>query len=85
MKNHNDFNPLEREIDYSINYQLISKTLKEFLPKGQDVLVVPGVHSLHEHKHLSVVVAKAKKSSSIYGVDAFGFLTIRFPISNKKN
>ena len=53
LRNHNLFNPIEQGIQYSINIQYIKKKISQMLQQGQELSVVSGLHSLHEHPHLA--------------------------------
>eukprot|EP01114_Cavostelium_apophysatum_P023378 TRINITY_DN8786_c0_g1_i1.p1 TRINITY_DN8786_c0_g1~~TRINITY_DN8786_c0_g1_i1.p1 ORF type:complete len:710 (+),score=142.99 TRINITY_DN8786_c0_g1_i1:64-2193(+) len=66
LRNHIIFNPLEGDSDFSIDFNYIRKQVQQMFLPHQSVTVVAGVHSLHDHKHLSMAVSKAKRSDSVH-------------------
>jgi hypothetical protein len=66
MRNHDLFNPLEPNTEHSIDMKAIEREVKKLFLPSQEVLIVGGIHSLHEHRHLSMAVAKAKKTDTVH-------------------
>ncbi|EGG15448.1 transmembrane protein [Cavenderia fasciculata] len=68
-----DYDPNDQTIKVDIDLNLIEKESKRIFPFS-DVKVVMGAHSIHEHKHISMALAKSIKSHSSFELN---------PITNK--
>lgn len=66
LQNHNKYNLFQAGRSYTIDVQAITKEVKRMLQPGQDVVVVGGSYSLHEHEKLAVAVTKALRGESIH-------------------
>ena len=64
LRNHNAFDPLHRVANFSIDIPLITSRIKELALPGQEIVVVSGVHLLHDHKPISMAVSRALRSDS---------------------
>eukprot|EP01102_Stenamoeba_stenopodia_P001158 TRINITY_DN11004_c0_g1_i1.p1 TRINITY_DN11004_c0_g1~~TRINITY_DN11004_c0_g1_i1.p1 ORF type:complete len:559 (-),score=126.51 TRINITY_DN11004_c0_g1_i1:173-1678(-) len=63
--NHAQFDPFERS---RINMEEINHAIQRFTLPGQQVVVVKGQHSLHDHKHISMALSKSLRTESTYEV-----------------
>ncbi|CAK9871609.1 unnamed protein product [Sphagnum jensenii] len=59
LRNHLQYNPLIPGSNFSIDMESIIDQVKKMLQPGQKVVVVGGIHNLHEHERLAMAVAKA--------------------------
>ncbi|BBN07035.1 hypothetical protein MPTK1_4g00410 [Marchantia polymorpha subsp. ruderalis] len=66
MRNHNQYNPLQPGTNFSINMTNIEEEVRKMVPPGQEVVVVGGVHNLHDHEKLAIAVVKALRSHSVH-------------------
>lgn len=64
LHNHNEYNLFQSGRPYSIDVEAITKEVKRMLQPGQEIVVVGGTHSLHEHEKLAVAVTKALRGES---------------------
>ncbi|KAI5081905.1 hypothetical protein GOP47_0001648 [Adiantum capillus-veneris] len=65
LQNHEKYNLFQSGQPYTIDVESIVKEARRMLQPGQDVVVVAGSHSLHEHEKLAVAVSKALRGESI--------------------
>ncbi|XP_010451464.1 PREDICTED: uncharacterized protein LOC104733595 [Camelina sativa] len=65
LQNHNRYNIMERGQNYSINIEEIKSEVKKMIHHGQEVVIVGGVHPLHRHEKLAIVVSKAMRGHSL--------------------
>ncbi|MCO5582490.1 hypothetical protein L7F22_036387 [Adiantum nelumboides] len=65
LQNHDKYNLFQSGRPYTIDVEAITKEARRMLQPGQDVVVVAGSHSLHEHEKLAVAVSKALRGESI--------------------
>eukprot|EP00250_Pteridium_aquilinum_P008214 c17771_g1_i3 orf=536-2992(-) len=65
LQNHNKYNLFQPGRPYTIDVETITKEVKRMLHPGQEMVVVGGTHSLHEHEKLAVAVSKALRGESI--------------------
>ncbi|KAL2629904.1 hypothetical protein R1flu_014590 [Riccia fluitans] len=66
MRNHHHYNPLQPGSNFSIHMGEIEEEVRKMVPPGQEVLVVGGVHNLHDHEKLSIAVVRALRSYSVH-------------------
>eukprot|EP00850_Spirogloea_muscicola_P013627 SM000093S24438 [mRNA] locus=s93:351148:356688:- [translate_table: standard] len=55
LQNHHKYNPFEHYVDISA----IEHEVKQMAHPGQSVLVIHGVHSLHDHERIAMALARA--------------------------
>uniref|UniRef100_A0A7I4FQ67 DUF7906 domain-containing protein n=1 Tax=Physcomitrium patens TaxID=3218 RepID=A0A7I4FQ67_PHYPA len=66
LRNHLHYNILQSGSNHSIDVDEIRHQVKSMLQPGQEVMVVAGIHSLHDHERLSISVAKAMRGMSTH-------------------
>lgn len=66
LRNHLHYNLLQPGSNHSIDVDEIRNQVKTMLQPGQEVMVVAGVHSLHDHERLAMAVAKAMRGMSVH-------------------
>eukprot|EP00899_Mesostigma_viride_P009408 jgi/Mesvir1/18469/Mv14320-RA.1 len=76
LRNHHDFNPLTPGHEFSVDLAAVEKEVRKMVHPGQEVAVVAGVHSLHEHEHLATAIAKAQQSHSVLEPVGIGRYTV---------
>jgi hypothetical protein len=72
LRNHLQYNPLIPGSNFSIDMESIIDQVKKMLQPGQKVVVVGGIHNLHEHERLAMAVAKATVGHSSHDTRADG-------------
>lgn len=65
LQNHNRYNLFQAGQPYTIDVEAVTKEVKRMLQPGQEIVIVGGTHSLHEHEKLAVAVTKALRGESI--------------------
>ncbi|KAF3456370.1 hypothetical protein FNV43_RR01020 [Rhamnella rubrinervis] len=65
LQNHNRYNIMEKGHNYSINIKEIEAEVKKMVHDGQEVVIIGGSHSLHEHEKLAIAVSKAMRGHSL--------------------
>ncbi|KAH7277852.1 hypothetical protein KP509_38G011500 [Ceratopteris richardii] len=65
LQNHDKYDLFQSGHHRSINVDSITKEVRRMLQPGQDVVVVSGSYSLHQHEKLAVAVSKALRGESI--------------------
>ncbi|CAM6099683.1 unnamed protein product [Calypogeia fissa] len=66
FSNHHHYNPLKAGSNFSIDIQTIDREVKKLAQPGQEVVVVGGVHNLHDHEKLAIAVMKAMRTYSVH-------------------
>ncbi|KAG0575716.1 hypothetical protein M758_5G026800 [Ceratodon purpureus] len=66
LRNHLHYNILQPGSNHSIDVDEIRHQVKTMLQPGQEVMVVAGIHSLHDHERLAMAVAKAMRGMSTH-------------------
>eukprot|EP00002_Diphylleia_rotans_P020835 TRINITY_DN4047_c0_g1_i3.p1 TRINITY_DN4047_c0_g1~~TRINITY_DN4047_c0_g1_i3.p1 ORF type:complete len:731 (+),score=150.19 TRINITY_DN4047_c0_g1_i3:88-2280(+) len=85
FRNHERFNPLKDQGDYYINMDLIKKEVSKLLLPHQEVSFIGGVHSLHDHKGLSLSLSKSIVHESINSISKDGGVVVkRIPYIDSK-
>lgn len=65
LRNHNNFDPWNPEDkDYYIDLELIKKEIQKIFLPHEMVSIVNVMHSLHDHKHIFMSIAKSQKMST---------------------
>jgi hypothetical protein len=72
LHNHNHFNPLYPNKQYSIDLKAIKEEVSKLLLPGQELTVVSGSHSIHDHRPVSMAVSKALRTDSVPEVSSAG-------------
>lgn len=74
LRNHVLFNPFEREDagEAFIDVEMIQSTLDAMALTRQSYTVVPGVHSIHDHPHIAMAIAKARRASTVHEMGPTG-------------
>ncbi|CAA0829411.1 Unknown protein [Striga hermonthica] len=65
LQNHNRYNIMAKDHNYSIDVQAIEAEVKKMVHEGQEVVIVAGSHALHRHEKLAIAVSKAMRGHSI--------------------
>ncbi|KAL3505618.1 hypothetical protein ACH5RR_031000 [Cinchona calisaya] len=65
LQNHNRYNIMEKGHNYSINMEAIEAEVKKMVHRGQEVVIVGGIHALHHHEKLAIAVSKAMRGHSL--------------------
>ncbi|XP_015883199.2 uncharacterized protein LOC107419002 [Ziziphus jujuba] len=65
LQNHNRYNIMDKGHNYSINIEAIEAEVKKMVHDGQEVVIVGGSHSLHQHEKLAIAVSKAMRGHSL--------------------
>ncbi|KAI3893392.1 hypothetical protein MKW92_051887 [Papaver armeniacum] len=65
LRNHNLYNVMDEGHNYSIDVQAIEAEVKKMVSAGQEVVVIGGSHSLHQHEKLAIAVYKAMRGQSL--------------------
>ncbi|XP_027115880.2 uncharacterized protein [Coffea arabica] len=65
LQNHNRYNIMETGHNYSINIEAIEAEVKKMVHRGEEVVIVGGVHPLHHHEKLAIAVSKAMRGHSL--------------------
>lgn len=79
LQNHNRYNILEKDHNYTIDIQAIEAEVKKMVHRGQEVVIVGGSHALHRHEKLAIAVSKAMRSHSLQETKSDG----RFHVHTK--
>ncbi|KAJ7566050.1 hypothetical protein O6H91_02G086100 [Diphasiastrum complanatum] len=66
LSNHHYYNLFQAGYNFTIDMQQIESEVKKMVQPGQEVVVVGGIHNLHDHEKLSIAVAKAMRGKSIH-------------------
>lgn len=66
LNNHGEFNPLSSEVEEHIDVPMIRREVQKMFLPTQEVSIVGGVHSLHEHRHLAMLIAKARRANTLH-------------------
>jgi len=77
LRNHHAFDPLAPGHAHSLDLNLIRSEAKSMLQGRQELVVVEGTHSLHEHERLSLAVAHAVTSVSTATTGADGHYSLQ--------
>eukprot|EP00742_Colponemidia_sp_Colp-10_P008774 GILJ01009525.1.p1 GENE.GILJ01009525.1~~GILJ01009525.1.p1 ORF type:complete len:770 (+),score=115.28 GILJ01009525.1:103-2310(+) len=77
LRNHNSYDPFKPSADDPtrpyIDLDLIKEEIqKTLLPNQQELFLVSGSHSLHEHKHISLVVSQSMVADTVHEVGTHG-------------
>ncbi|CAI7880847.1 unnamed protein product [Closterium sp. NIES-54] len=65
LSNHRHFNPLAPGHAHSINLHQLEAQITGMLAPGQEVVLVNGWHSLHDHERLAMAVEKSIRHQSV--------------------
>jgi hypothetical protein len=84
LRNHHQWNALDQGNEYSIDTVAIAKQVKKMFSPGQEIIFVSATHSLHEHRHLSMAVNKARKASIVHELEERGYEKLP-GLGNNKN
>jgi hypothetical protein len=77
LRNHVEFNPWHKGHPYSIDIDTIRAEVAKLALPNQEISVVTDMHGLHEHKHISLALAKAHKTDTLHELNALGRWTTR--------
>ncbi|GJP77636.1 hypothetical protein CLOP_g7994 [Closterium sp. NIES-67] len=72
LSNHRLFNPLAPGHAHSVNLHHLEAQITGMLAPGQEVVLVSGWHSLHDHERLAMAVEKAIRHQSVVLTHADG-------------
>ncbi|CAI5467669.1 unnamed protein product [Closterium sp. Yama58-4] len=72
LSNHRHFNPLAPGHAHSINLHQLEAQITGMLAPGQEVVLVNGWHSLHDHERLAMAVEKSIRHHSVLLTHADG-------------
>jgi hypothetical protein len=78
LRNHNLFNPLLEGTPESIDFDLVRKEVKKMFLSKQEVTIVSGIHSLHEHRHISIAVEKSMRAATTHSMNSQGNFEARY-------
>eukprot|EP00252_Welwitschia_mirabilis_P008780 TRINITY_DN20945_c0_g1_i1.p1 TRINITY_DN20945_c0_g1~~TRINITY_DN20945_c0_g1_i1.p1 ORF type:complete len:808 (+),score=153.41 TRINITY_DN20945_c0_g1_i1:214-2637(+) len=77
LQNHNRYNIFRRELNYSIDINAIENEVKKMVYPDQEVVVIGGSHSLHQHQKLAIAVSKALRAHSFHETNPDGRFHVR--------
>ncbi|CAO2835101.1 unnamed protein product [Amaranthus hypochondriacus] len=77
LQNHNRYNIMEKGHNYSIDVETIKVEVKNMVHQDQEVVIVGGVHMLHQHEKLAVAVSKAMRGHSVHETKNDGRFHVR--------
>ena len=83
LRNHHFWNSLDPNLDLSIDTSQIAKQVKKMFLPSQEIIFVAETHSLHEHRHLSMAVNKARKASIAHELEERGYTKMAGKINDK--
>lgn len=78
LRNHVEFNPWEQGHPYSIDIDTIRREIEKLALPNQELTIVTDMHGLHEHKHISLALAKAHKTDTVHEPTVPGRYRVRF-------
>ncbi|XP_024397913.1 uncharacterized protein [Physcomitrium patens] len=77
LRNHLHYSVLQPGNNHSIDVDAIRHQVKGMLQPRQEVMVVAGIHSLHDHERLAMAVAKAMRGMSTHDTRSDGRFHVR--------
>lgn len=77
LRNHIDFNPWNKGHHYSIDLDTIREEVNKLVLPNQEVTLIADLHGLHEHKHISLALAKAHKIDNLFESDTVGHYVVK--------
>ena len=75
FQNHNLWDALETAVDVDSINQIVRS---QFELPGQEIQVITGKHSLHEHQQISLAVAKSIKTKPVHEVDLHHHFVVQY-------
>ncbi|XP_074319977.1 uncharacterized protein LOC141656822 [Silene latifolia] len=77
LQNHNRYSIMNQGHNYSIDVEAIKAEVKKMVHQNQDVVIVGGVHALHQHEKLAIAVAEATRGNSVHETKNDGRFHVR--------
>lgn len=65
LRDHKLFNPLVPGSAHSLDVAALEMEARKMVQAGQELVVVSGVHNLHDHEHLALAIGRAVQSRGV--------------------